>query len=88
MADGFLDVLAAAVMRRGIMSIEAEVAWHDELDAALAEPGSGAPVTGSLRGGGTYEVARAQQNALGIASTDAGEPAAGKEPAQRPASGD
>ncbi len=35
MAKGFLDTLSAAVMRRGIMTTEAEIAWHDELDAAL-----------------------------------------------------
>jgi DNA-binding PadR family transcriptional regulator len=39
-AKGHLDVLAAAVMRRGILTIEAEINWHDELDAALAEPES------------------------------------------------
>ncbi len=35
-AKGFLDVMSAAVMRRGIMAAEAEIRWHDELDAALA----------------------------------------------------
>lgn len=35
-AKGFLDVLSAAVMRRSILAIDAEVRWHDELDAALA----------------------------------------------------
>jgi DNA-binding PadR family transcriptional regulator len=39
MAKGFLDMLAAAVMRRAILAVEAEIAWHDELDAALAGPG-------------------------------------------------
>ena len=33
MAKGFIDVLAAAVMRRAIMTTEAEIRWHDELDA-------------------------------------------------------
>jgi len=43
-AKGFLDTLSAAVMRRGIMTTEAEIAWHDELDAALAAAsGGGAP---------------------------------------------
>src|SRR6185312_1605317 len=41
-AKGFLDLLAAAVMRRGIMTTEAEIRWHDELDAALAAAGEGA----------------------------------------------
>ena len=36
-AKGFIGVLAAAVMRRAIMAAEAEIRWHDELDAALAE---------------------------------------------------
>ncbi len=40
-AKGFLDVMSAAVMRRGIMATEAEIRWHDELDAALAEAGGG-----------------------------------------------
>jgi DNA-binding PadR family transcriptional regulator len=40
-AKGFLDLLAAAVMRRGIMTTEAEICWHDELDAALAVAGEG-----------------------------------------------
>ena len=55
-AKGFLDVLAAAVMRRGVMTTEAEIRWHDELDAVLAEPLGGAPPVGSLRGG-SFEVA-------------------------------
>lgn len=38
-AKGFLDVMSAAVMRRGIMATEAEIRWHDELDAALAQAG-------------------------------------------------
>jgi DNA-binding PadR family transcriptional regulator len=40
-AKGFIDVLAAAVMRRAIMAAEAEIRWHDELDAALAAAGDG-----------------------------------------------
>lgn len=68
-ADGFLDVLAAAVMRRAIMSIEAEIAWHDELDASLAEPGRDEATVGSLSGG-PYEVAQARRRALGIATTE------------------
>jgi hypothetical protein len=43
-------VLAAAVMRRGVMHAEAEVRWHDELDATLAARG-GDPPAGSLGGG-------------------------------------
>lgn len=33
---GFIDVLAAAIMRRVVLTIETEVRWHDELDATLA----------------------------------------------------
>ena len=36
-ARGVLDVFAAAIMRRYVMTIEAEVRWHDELDALLAD---------------------------------------------------
>jgi DNA-binding PadR family transcriptional regulator len=47
-AKGFIDVLAAAVMRRAIMTTEAEIRWHDELDAALAAAGDGdAPAAAS-----------------------------------------
>lgn len=74
LADGFLDVLAAAVMRRGIMGIEAEIAWHDELDAALAGPGSGEAPAGPL-GGGAYEAAQARRAALGIAAGNGEAPA-------------
>jgi hypothetical protein len=51
-AKGYLDVLAAAVMRRGIVHAEAEVRWHDELDATLA--GSGGDETpGESAGAGS-----------------------------------
>ena len=33
---GYIDVLAAAIMRRVVLTIETEVRWHDELDATLA----------------------------------------------------
>lgn len=79
-ADEFLDVLAAAVMRRGIMGIEAEIRWHDELDAALADPSRSELPVGTL-GSGALEAARAQRTALGIATEDAGEAAAGERPA-------
>jgi DNA-binding PadR family transcriptional regulator len=38
-AQGHVDALAAAVMRRAVMQIEAEIRWHGELDAALADTG-------------------------------------------------
>jgi len=50
-ARGHIDLLAAASMRRGLMHIDAEIRWHDELDATLAETGS-APVGGADRQGG------------------------------------
>jgi len=36
-ARGVLDVFAAAIMRRYVLAIEAEVRWHDELDALLED---------------------------------------------------
>jgi DNA-binding PadR family transcriptional regulator len=35
-ARGYLGTFQAAIMRRGVMHHEAEVRWHDELDAVLA----------------------------------------------------
>lgn len=37
LARGFLGVLEAAIMRRGVLQAEAEVRWHDELDAELRD---------------------------------------------------
>lgn len=34
-AKGYLDPLQAAIMRRGVMHLETEVRWHDDLDARL-----------------------------------------------------
>jgi DNA-binding PadR family transcriptional regulator len=34
-ARGHLDAFQAAIMRRGVMHFEADVRWHDELDAVL-----------------------------------------------------
>jgi hypothetical protein len=73
-AKGFLDVLAAAVMRRGVMTTEAEIRWHDELDAVLAEPLGGEPPVGSLRGG-SFEVAALRT--AEITAEDPGEPSDG-----------
>jgi DNA-binding PadR family transcriptional regulator len=63
-AKGYLDVLAAAVMRRGILHMEAEINWHDELDATLAESGGGKAPVGSL-GGGSFEVAHRKTSSRG-----------------------
>src|SRR5215471_14278555 len=35
LAKGHLSAFQAAIMRRGVMHIETEVRWHDELDALL-----------------------------------------------------
>jgi len=61
-AKGYLDVLAAAVMRRGIAHAEAEVRWHDELDETLAEPGGGEAPAGSL--GGAWRLFRVTRHVL------------------------
>jgi DNA-binding PadR family transcriptional regulator len=42
-AKGYLGPLESASMRRGVLHIETEVRWHDELDALLA--GGTAPPT-------------------------------------------
>ncbi len=75
MAKGFIDVLAAAVMRRAIMTTEAEIRWHDELDAALAGPGGAETRVGSL-GRGSFEVAAPRQTSFEIVARDSGGPSA------------
>jgi len=52
LAKGFLDTLAAAVMRRAILGVEAEIAWHDELDAALGGEALGGEGGDALSGDG------------------------------------
>jgi DNA-binding PadR family transcriptional regulator len=47
-AKGYISGLQAEIMRRGQMHLEAEVRWHDELDAALA---TGLVTEGSTLGG-------------------------------------
>jgi DNA-binding PadR family transcriptional regulator len=77
-AKGFIDVLAAAVMRRAIMTTEAEIRWHDELDAALAAAGDGdAPAAAS--GGsplalseGSFDIAAPPGAAFEIAAEEPG----------------
>jgi DNA-binding PadR family transcriptional regulator len=75
-AKGYLDVLAAAVMRRGIVHAEAEVRWHDELDATLAGPGGGEIKAGSP-GRGSFEVAAPRTASFEIVAKDSGGPSAG-----------
>src|SRR5579875_1216978 len=43
-ARGYISPMQSATMRRGELHIEAEVRWHDELDAALT---AGAPLGGN-----------------------------------------
>jgi DNA-binding PadR family transcriptional regulator len=75
-AKGFVDVLAAAVMRRAIMTTEAEIRWHDELDATLAgAAGGGGTKAGSL-GRGSFEVAAPRQASFEIVARDTGGPSA------------
>lgn len=51
LADGHIGVFEAAIMQRGVMHWEAEVRWHDELDAQLAEePGADEEPSGSPSG--------------------------------------
>jgi len=82
-AKGFIDVLAAAVMRRGIMATEAEIRWHDELDAALAEAGDDDAPAG-LGGGtalalseGSFDIAAPRQGASEITAEEPGAAPAG-----------
>jgi hypothetical protein len=42
-AEQKIDLLAAANIQRGIVHTEAEIRWHDELDAQLAADASAAP---------------------------------------------
>jgi len=44
LAKGYIGPLSAAIMRRGVLHIETEVRWHDELDAQL--PGEDAQLPG------------------------------------------
>jgi DNA-binding PadR family transcriptional regulator len=79
MAKGFLDVLSAAVMRRGVMAAEAEIRWHDELDAALAEAGDDvvpARIFGASAlalGEGSFDVTTPRRAAPGTTGTTAEE---------------
>jgi hypothetical protein len=43
LAKGYIGPLSAAIMRRGVLHIETEVRWHDELDAQLSGEDAGLP---------------------------------------------
>lgn len=62
LARGYLEPLAAAIMRRGVMQLEAEVAWHDEVDAMLA---SGQPAIPAGWGDGGRKAAAAADDTQG-----------------------
>jgi DNA-binding PadR family transcriptional regulator len=93
MAKGFLDMLAASVMRRAILGVEAEIAWHDELDAALAAAcGGHAPA--ALGAGrvmplaeGSFEVAPPGRTAFEVVAGERGAEAAGGERGAEAAAG-
>jgi len=77
-AKGFIDMLAAAVMRRGIMTIEAEIRWHDELDAALGDASDGS-APAQIGGGpplalneGSFDIAAPLQSAFEIVAEEPG----------------
>ena len=75
-AKGFLDMLAAAVMRRAILSAEAEIQWHDELDTSLADVsrGDASAVLGARQvmplGEGAFEVAPPRRADLEAAAAE------------------
>ncbi len=48
---GHIDPVAAAVMRRAIVHVEAEISWHDELDTELAAASAGAAVDSGANAG-------------------------------------
>jgi DNA-binding PadR family transcriptional regulator len=74
-ARGLLDMLASAVMRRAILNVEAEIQWHDELDAALAEAAGSADPAGLIGrrvmalAEGSFEVTPQRRAATGHDST-------------------
>ena len=44
---GYIDAVAASVMRRAVVHVEAEIRWHDEIDAELAAEASDAAPDGA-----------------------------------------
>jgi DNA-binding PadR family transcriptional regulator len=97
MAKGVLDLLAAAVMRRAVLGVEAEIAWHDELDAALGraggmdEAGGGdapaaiGPAQVIPLGEGSFQVAPPYRATFEATGDERGaEPAAGQDGRTRP----
>jgi len=56
LAKGYIGPLSAAIMRRGVLHIETEVRWHDELDAQLS--GEDAQLSGPAAAGECGPAAR------------------------------
>jgi DNA-binding PadR family transcriptional regulator len=50
---GYIDAVAASVMRRAVVHTEAEIRWHDEIDAELAGSAAGAEVSAAGIAAGT-----------------------------------
>jgi DNA-binding PadR family transcriptional regulator len=77
-AKGFIDVLAAAVMRRAVLAIEAEIRWHDELDQALAAAGDGTVPSRVIGGAalalgeGSFDITAPGRAAFEITAEEAG----------------
>jgi DNA-binding PadR family transcriptional regulator len=75
-AKGYLGVFQAAIMRRGVLHYEAEVRWHDALDAELAatpEPRPAALPSGA--GGADGARTADEQAAVSSSEPEADEPA-------------
>jgi DNA-binding PadR family transcriptional regulator len=77
LAKGHVDQFAAAIMRRSILHVEAEIRWHDEYDALLAAAGGAAGHgygTGSgrvvLLDRGSFEAPAQPRNPYEIAARD------------------
>jgi DNA-binding PadR family transcriptional regulator len=77
LAKGHVDQFAAAIMRRSILHVEAEIRWHDEYDALLAAAGGAAghgygtdrgPVV--LLDRGSFEAPAQPRNPYEIAARD------------------
>jgi DNA-binding PadR family transcriptional regulator len=74
LAKGHVDEFAAAIMRRAILHVEAEIHWHDEYDALLGAAGEpGRPVDSGqvvLLDRGSFEAAGLLRNPYEITAGD------------------
>jgi DNA-binding PadR family transcriptional regulator len=98
MAHGLISIFEAANMRRGALRLEAEVRWHDEFDAELAQAGAATgprAIEGTLTraiDGGDPSAAEKPPGGPDADETDADEtahhgPSANREAAARTANG-